>query len=149
MYQPCNVALTTQCCNHHESHSSLFIYHRLRVGGYFISFFPSPVGVCLKQDDLCTIHTELYPARLKWYDLGLKLGVSVAVLNQIRQMFSSPSDCLLEVLQHWLQSSPHPTWEEMCTALRSRTVGEHPLAQQLEEVFVPVADSGAEDGGEG
>ena len=116
---------------------------------YMMKVFLQFLVVRLEEDDLGTVHEELYDVRMKWYDLGLKLGVSVAVLDRIRQEFSSPSDCLLEVLKHWLQSSPLPTWEDVCAALRSRTVGEHPLAQQLEEVFVPVADSGAEDGGEG
>ena len=103
----------------------------------------------LEAEDLGTVHEELYDARSKWYDLGMKLGVKVAVLDRIRQQFSNPSDCLRGVLRHWLQSSPCPTWEEVCAALRSCTVGEHALAQQLEEMYGPVAESGAEDGGEG
>ena len=100
----------------------------------------------LKKDNLCTIHMELYNARKRWYDIGLALEVPVAVLDQIRQEFSSPSDCLLEVLKHWLQSSPLPTWEDVCAALRSRTVGERPLAQQLEKEYGSVVvGSGGKD----
>ena len=78
----------------------------------------------LETEDLSTVHEELYDARSKWYDLGMKLGVKVAVLDRIRQQFSNSSDCLREVLQHWLQSSPCPTWERVCAALRSCTVGD-------------------------
>ena len=102
----------------------------------------------LALKDLSTVHEELYDARFKWYNLGLKLGVEVAMLDKIKQEFSNASDCLREVLQHWLQSSPCPTWEEVCAALRSCTVGGHRLAQQLEGTYGPVAESGAEDGGE-
>ena len=39
-----------------------------------------------------------------------------------------------EMLKHWLQTAvkPYPTWEAVVTALRSPSVNESYLAQQLE-----------------
>ena len=109
--------------------------------------FSFPV-VQLEVEHLSLVHDELYDARSKWYDLGMKLDVKVTELDRSRQQFSNSSVCLREIPQHWLQSSPCPTWEGVCAALRSCTVGEHPLAQQLEGTYGQVAEDGAEDGGE-
>ena len=119
---------------------------------------PFPALQQLEVEDLSLVHYELYDARSKWYDLGMKLGLKVDVLARINCCMSwlvmrrfsmrSSSDCLREVLQHWLQSSPCPTWEDVCAALRSYSVREYQLAQQLEETYGPVAKCRAAGRGE-
>lgn len=48
-------------------------------------------------------------------------------------MYSDPSDLMREMLKHWLQTTvnPHPTWMAIVTALRSRSVDEQSVAEQL------------------
>ena len=52
-------------------------------------------------------------------------------------MYSDPSDLMREMLKHWLQTTvnPHPTWMAIVTALRSRSVDEQSVAEQLESEY--------------
>ena len=52
-------------------------------------------------------------------------------------MYSDPSDLMREMLKHWLQTAinPRPTWRAVVTALRSRSVDEQSVAEQLESKY--------------
>ena len=52
-------------------------------------------------------------------------------------MYSDPSDLMREMLKHWLQTTvnPRPTWMAIVTALRSRSVDEQSVAEQLESKY--------------
>ena len=86
----------------------------------------------LSVDDLGIVRNELFDASPKWYDVGLELKVSVATLDSIRDQFSDPKDCFREALKCWLKSTPKPTWRVLVDALRSHTVDEKQLADNLE-----------------
>ena len=95
-----------------------------------------PAGQQLSVDDLVVLLEELYNARANWYNIGMKLGVSVGTLKAIEKQYSDPSDCLRETLTTWLKScSPPPTWSKVVEALNSNAVGEGSLATNLKRKY--------------
>ena len=86
----------------------------------------------LGVDDLPVVVEKLNDTRVKWYEIGLQLGVSVGTLNAIKKDYNSTSDCLRETLMTWLKTSPSPpTWNNIVDVLRRSTVGEVRLAEDL------------------
>ena len=78
------------------------------------------------------MYRELHQVHIKYYNIGLELGVSSDTLDGIRSQFGSPEDALREVLKQWLkQTISKPTWQAAIKALRSRIVGETKLADEL------------------
>ena len=96
-----------------------------------------PAGQQLSVDDLVVLLEELYNARAKWYNIGMKLGVNIGTLKAIeKQYLNDPSDCLRETLTTWLKSySPPPTWSKVMEALNSNAVGEESLATSLKRKY--------------
>ena len=77
---------------------------------------------------------ELVQVSDKWYLLGLRLNVHPGTLDSIRQeyLMTGTVSCLCGVLQAWLKGTkPYPTWKALVNALRSETVGEMQLGEQL------------------
>ena len=77
---------------------------------------------------------ELVQVSDKWYLLGLRLNVHPGTLDSIRQehSMSGTASFLCSMLQTWLKSTnPYPTWKVLADALRSETVGEMLLGEQL------------------
>lgn len=72
----------------------------------------------------------------KWKMIGLQLGVSVNRLNAIEyQRQADTNSIFMEVFTAWeKQPGDKPcTWSTMIDVLRSPAVGEHTLAQTLQE----------------
>ena len=90
------------------------------------------VKTYLTSDDLKTVKKFLYSVRLKWYDIGLELGLKVDKLDDIRGSCGSNSDeALLRMLQIWLKSFPtRPTWDQLAKALTHKAIDEAELAEQ-------------------
>ena len=88
----------------------------------------------LGVDDLGDVLEETLSSSTKWYKIGLRLKVPVAKLDGIRREFSDQEDCLCEMLKEWLKGTAETrqTWEVLIEALKSQTVGETQLANQLE-----------------
>ena len=88
----------------------------------------------LGVDDLGDVLEETLSSSIKWYNIGLRLKVPVAKLDSIGSQFSDPGECLREVLKEWLKGTAgtKPAWGVLVEALRSQTVGESQLADQLE-----------------
>ena len=106
----------------------------LRITSVFVS--SSPVS------DLSCVREELLDVSHKWFDIGLKLRLSVGTLERIRDQYSNPSISLREMLLHWLKKvDPPPTWEGIACALESRTVGEPRLAEQLRTKYCKPAQA--------
>ena len=79
---------------------------------------------------------ELNDTRVKWYDIGLQLRMSVGTLDAIKEQYDDPSDCLREALKTWLKTCPSPpTWKNIVDTLRRITVGEVRLAADLEQKY--------------
>ena len=90
----------------------------------------------LTTADIKTILEELAnEASSKWYQIGIQLDVSLDLLNTTRQQNSSDDMAkLCCVLVPWLKSGKG-SWEALCKALESGTVGEKALADKLREDY--------------
>ena len=83
---------------------------------------------------LKTLLNELCPVLANWYKIGLQLNIPYTTLDCFKQSYSDQSDLMCEVLKHWLKIAvdPPPSWEAVVTALRSPSVNEKKVAEQLE-----------------
>ena len=88
---------------------------------------------CLSINDLCDVLELVWEARAKWYNIGLKLGISAGTLNAIKTTnHQNPDDCLTAMIEEWLNNGkPNPTWAAVAKALRSPMVGYGHLAEQI------------------
>ena len=88
---------------------------------------------CLSINDLGDVLEAVWDARVKWFNIGLKLGVSVSTLNAVKKNNNQdPDDCLTAMLEYWLNNGkPKPSWAELAKALKSPMVGYAQLAEQL------------------
>ena len=88
----------------------------------------------LGVDDLGDVLEETLSSSTKWYNIGLRLKVSVAKLDGIENQFNDQEKCLREALKEWLKGAAgtEPSWRFLVEALRSQTVRETQLADQLE-----------------
>ena len=94
-----------------------------------------PTGTSkLNADDLGNVLEAVHDAHSQWYGIGLQLRLASAVLEGIEQQYSRTEDMLREMLKQWLkQVDPVPSWVALIEALRSKTVNEPSLAEQLEK----------------
>ena len=90
----------------------------------------------LTNEDLVTILTELFEAKIKWFDVGLQLKLDVSILEGIKAN-SDPNDCFHEMFIAWLKSSSkvEKTWKTLVMVLKSKTVGYESLAERIDEKF--------------
>lgn len=107
-----------------------------------IIVFMSSIEKCLNMDDLELIVQKLYDARVKWYSIGLQLGLNPHDLDEIRVNKSSDEDCLEAVISKWLKVCAKPTWRDLADALKSATVGYSALAHELLELGMFTESSG-------
>ena len=85
----------------------------------------------LNESDLGEVYESVFCARARWYNIGLKLNIPSCDLEVYREL--SDDNALRDVLRYWLrQTDPAPTWSRLIEALRSPTVGEYQLAEDLE-----------------
>jgi hypothetical protein len=84
----------------------------------------------LEKEDLVPVRTFLLNVRLKWYDIGLELGVKEIDLEEIKLQYGNKSaECLREMIKKWLKFFPdRPTWGKLATALEAPAVDEPELA---------------------
>ena len=81
---------------------------------------------------------ELYPARAKWYFIGMELEIPISTLNSIDKPHSTDKDCLCKLLQCWLKGvAPRPSLVALIKALRDSGVDEYCLAQKLAQQYHP------------
>ena len=92
----------------------------------------------LSVSDLADVQRKLYAVNTRWYNVGLELGLKVPTLDSIDTKHrGDPSLCFRETLKEWLKGiDPSPTWEAMVKALKSPTVGDHQLAEQIQAEHV-------------
>jgi len=92
------------------------------------------------MDDLAAVQRKLYDVNTKWYNLGLELGLRPPTLDSIDAKYNSdPSQCFRQVLKEWLNGvSPPPTWRAMVNALKSPTVAQYKLAEQIHTELPPL-----------
>ena len=72
-----------------------------------------------------------------WYSLGVTLLVPVSKLQEI--MVLSPQGGIarwrIDLLQHWLDSTPTASWSDIITALEK--IGHHTLSARLRTKYLP------------
>ena len=85
-------------------------------------------------NDLAVVLDELHDVRKMWYEIGLRLQVSVEDLETISSEHKSDQHSLRRVILLWLKSGT-ATWAALCEALSNRTVGEVTLAGKLRERY--------------
>lgn len=83
--------------------------------------------------DLVKVQDAVWAARAKWYDIGLRLGISADTLDAIAKAhLCNPEECFTDTLIKWLRNNePQPTWEALADVLRSPVVGHAHLAENL------------------
>ena len=72
-----------------------------------------------------------------WYSLGVALRVHPNELQEIQK--SSPQEGIqrwrIDLLQHWLDSTPDASWSMIITALEK--IGHHTLSARLKLKYLP------------
>ena len=93
--------------------------------------------------DLLVVMEELADVKVKWYNIGLGLGLDYGTLDAIKEQYqNSHSDCLRDTLKMWLKADLSATqWTKVVKALRTKTVGERKLARDLEQKYCTAQDT--------
>ena len=82
--------------------------------------------------DLGNVLEAVWEARVNWFNIGLKLGISVGTLDSIEATGQNPDKCLTAMIKDWLKNGkPKPSWAQLAKALKSPMVGYAQLAEQL------------------
>ena len=101
----------------------------------------------LKITDLMDAKNALFNARAKWRNIGSCIGVDEGTLDTMK---GDDSDCLSDVLSHWLRGVYNPkeknskprTWRTLIEALRDKVVNEEAMASKLEKEKYPDTNQG-------
>ena len=87
---------------------------------------------CLGPNDLQRVQDTIWKARVRWYNLGLGLGITPDSLDSIETTNTRNSnDCFRAMLTKWLREHQQPTWSAIAEALRSPSVGLNHLAEEI------------------
>ena len=99
---------------------------------------------CPKLKDIVE---ELHDVKTKWNVIGIQLEVPRATLKKIQSTHKDdPEGAFSEMIGEWLEQTKETSWSAIVTALRSRSVGERNLADNVERNWCPDDhDSGGED----
>lgn len=84
-------------------------------------------------DHLREVRRLLYPARRKWRDIGIELGLDINDLDTIKDSFGNDlTECLTAMIRAWLNSItyPLPTWRNLGHALKAKAVNEQELSRK-------------------
>ena len=106
-----------------------------------------PILYCVGQltiNNLRTVQSAVWEARVKWLYIGLELGLNRDTLDAIKKKNPNITDnCFTEMLTVWLKMvNPPPTWSALADALKLPTVGYGQLGEQVESKYVSdVSDS--------
>lgn len=106
---------------------------------YNVSLFCAGFGsLCLslapKMKDLANCVAAIIP--YKWKQVAIQLELSRGDIKTIEKDENDCFDRFMAVLDKWKQSAQHPyTWEALVTALRSKSVDENKLADEIQKTF--------------
>lgn len=65
----------------------------------------------IQMEDASTVILRLFDQSSKWYILGTLLNVPIPVLDKIRGDSHLVEDCFTQMINHWLQHDPCPSWQ--------------------------------------
>ena len=124
--------------------NAIIIYAQNRFAGWgnnevtdscnlFVIYSLLLAAMSLSVNDLKVLYPALYPARTKWYDIGLLLNVPVDKLDTIKsENKDNLGACLREMLHYALKSGDRKlTWKRVVDALKNDIVGDAELADSL------------------
>ena len=85
-------------------------------------------------DDLANHVAARIPA--KWMKVAIQLRVGMSDISAIRKNDDECFDRFMSVFDHWERASTKPfTWKTLVDALKSRSVNEVKLADELHHMF--------------
>lgn len=90
-----------------------------------------------ERPELDELVEELHEVKTKWFNIGIQLKVPVYKLKEIETNTNNNVErAFCEMIVEWLKSKTRePTWADIVKALRSRSVDEQRLAENLERRF--------------
>ena len=93
------------------------------------------VSVCsadyLTSADLIKVMNSICEAKIKWYNLGLELGIHHGELDVIKENeYNRVDQCFKGMLILWLKTLT-PSWEDLVKALKGPMVGHLQLANSI------------------
>ena len=102
--------------------------------------------------DLRNVMNELGSVMVKWFSIGVQLGISHSKLQEIGANYQTVDRCCCEVISFWLNGNATVarSWESLAEVLESSMVGEKGLAKKLREkggLVEPVEMSAAAEHG--
>ena len=90
----------------------------------------------LTENNLALVQDAVWEGRARWYNLGLKLGLTAGTLDAINLANQcDPNRCFTATLKEWLRTCERPSWSSLARSLRARTVGLGELADQI--ILIP------------
>ena len=96
----------------------------------------------LTPNDVANVLEELLLAQNQSYTLSLKLGLPLAIVEDIYMAHMNPRDRLLHIIITFLKGvKPRPTWRVIVNALRSPAVNLPALAKRVEAAHFPYPTS--------
>ena len=101
---------------------------------------PHHINTCVHSTDPPTLSDLIEhvgsSCSTKWYNLGLRLGVNTHTLDQIEEDCQRKSnEACRKMFQAWLREKRSGTWNDVISALNSRSVNEGGVAEELEEII--------------
>ena len=79
---------------------------------------------------------ELGAVAHKWFAIGRKLNIPVAILNSIKRLNTADDDlCLMNMCEQWLRIESNPSWTTIVAVLESTVVDERALAHTIMEKY--------------
>ena len=104
----------------------------------------------LGKHDLKVILDALLPVAGKYEFFGIQIGFEMSEIDEIRKQCTDSRQCLLRILDTRLRQTPALTWNDIDTALRSKSVNESGLANEYGHLFIHEQTSEShEDGRKG
>ena len=102
---------------------------------YFMYVMISILYTDIPAPTIFQLTTELIEM-MDWYSLGVALRIHPNKLQEIQKL--SPLEGIqrwrIDLLQHWLNSTPDASWNDIIVALK--TIGHHTLSAKLREKYI-------------
>ncbi len=82
------------------------------------------------------VFEEVYDARVKWRNIGLKLGVDNNTLKAILdEQNHNVDNCFLETLNKWLTGNKERTWSRLADVMESKIVSYPDIASNIRSQY--------------
>lgn len=76
------------------------------------------------EEQLIMVHNRISPARSRYYNFGLNMGLDIQTMEQIKCAVNDQSgEGLYQVLYTWKRQNSHLSWKKIADALTAPSVG--------------------------